>query len=147
MKVDDPDEIFIKLVDFSLALDSREKQPVKYRVGSQYYLAPEILAKDEYHKKSDVWAATIMVYAILLGKMPFKGKNFKEIEISIKEMDYRQEFSDKKWSHLSQESKSFIRNGLRRERKVRLESDAMLVHKWIENVRFPLQKEAKSKNL
>ena len=46
-------------------------------------MAPEILRRETYHEKGDVWAATVVLYCLLIGKMPFNGKSKDDILKSI----------------------------------------------------------------
>ena len=42
-----------------------------------YYKAPELISKEHYNGfAADCWALGIVLYVMLVGKFPFKGKNF-----------------------------------------------------------------------
>ena len=44
--------------------------------GNSSYLAPELLNKPTAHgPKTDVYAAGVVLYALLCGQMPFRGDN------------------------------------------------------------------------
>lgn len=47
------------------------------------YLAPEILKMKTYSELCDVWAIGIIMYMMLYGKSPFRGKNDDEISYKI----------------------------------------------------------------
>lgn len=79
-------------------------------VGSRYYLAPEILKKQVYDDKVDVWSATIVVYILLTGDMPFPGNTVKEVANMIKEKDLKREFSRMRF--MSKEAKDFLLAGI-----------------------------------
>ena len=62
----------LKLIDFGISTKIREKEPLTQRLGTPFYLAPEILAK-RYNEKCDLWSIGIVVYMTLTGSPPFKG--------------------------------------------------------------------------
>jgi 3-phosphoinositide dependent protein kinase-1 len=41
--------------------------------GSEEYVSPELLGEDEVTEASDLWALGVILYQLLVGKMPFKG--------------------------------------------------------------------------
>lgn len=52
--------------------------------GTPSYMAPELIKKNEFdYEKVDVWALGIVLYAILVGHFPFKGKNNREMYCKI----------------------------------------------------------------
>ena len=71
----------IKLIDFGISIFV--DQPVKDRVGTINYLAPELFTGN-YDCKIDVWAVGIIMYTILVGYQPFQGKE-NEVLIKIKQ--------------------------------------------------------------
>ena len=54
------------------------------RMGSKYNIAPEIFMNIPYDFKIDVWSATVIVFVLLCGHLPFQGKDIKEIANDIK---------------------------------------------------------------
>lgn len=47
-----------------------------FSVGSPLYMSPEAYRKNHYSVKSDIWAAGITLYEMLLGEQPFKGLSY-----------------------------------------------------------------------
>ena len=42
--------------------------------GTYEYMAPEMLFKGEYDYRVDIWALGVLLYEMLHGRAPFKGK-------------------------------------------------------------------------
>jgi calcium-dependent protein kinase len=48
------------------------------RVGTPYYIAPEVLLK-KYNEKCDLWSTGVTIYMMIAGRPPFKGKDPQEV--------------------------------------------------------------------
>ena len=72
------DETSIKVSDFGTCNYLKNKKSFSVKVGSPYYIAPEVL-ENNYDEKCDVWSCGVIMYILLCGYPPFKGKNHKEI--------------------------------------------------------------------
>lgn len=64
----------MKLIDFgfSIAIDPNTKLNVF--CGTPSYMSPEIINKTAYSFPADVWALGILLYKMLTGSFPFRGK-------------------------------------------------------------------------
>lgn len=65
----------IKIVDFGCAemINWKKGEKLNQQFGSPYYIAPEVL-KCKYDVKADVWSAGVILFCMLMQKMPFEGK-------------------------------------------------------------------------
>ena len=71
--------------------------------GTPSYMAPEIVNKTEYcGPPADVWALGVLVFALLCGRFPFKGKNDPELYEKINKVDL--EFPD----HVTLVARNFL---------------------------------------
>ncbi|CAB3399354.1 unnamed protein product [Caenorhabditis bovis] len=71
----------IKLADFGFAKELRDRT---YTIcGTPDYLAPESLARTGHNKGVDWWALGILIYEMMAGKPPFRGKTTAEIYDAI----------------------------------------------------------------
>jgi calcium-dependent protein kinase len=63
---------YLKLIDFGIAIHYNGKQPLTSRIGTPYYIAPEVLCK-KYDEKCDLWSTGVILYMMLTYRPPFKG--------------------------------------------------------------------------
>jgi calcium-dependent protein kinase len=71
----------LKLADFGLARTMASMRPYS-RVGTPYYLAPEVIHGD-FNFQCDVWSAGVLFYYALVGTLPFEGENIKQLFSTI----------------------------------------------------------------
>ena len=72
----------VKLVNFGLATRIGNKVLLYERVGTPYYMSPEML-KGKYNEKCDIWSCGIIIHILLMGKPPFDGPTEKDIKTKI----------------------------------------------------------------
>lgn len=68
----------IRLSDFSSARSFVKNKKLTKKIGTPYYIAPEVL-KRNYNEKCDVWSIGVLMFILLTGKPPFNGDTDKEI--------------------------------------------------------------------
>lgn len=52
-------------------------------LGSPLYMAPELVNRQPYNEKVDVWSLGIITYQLLVGKTPFEADTIKLIDANI----------------------------------------------------------------
>jgi|MDSW01.1.fsa_nt_gb p70 ribosomal S6 kinase len=75
----------VKLTDFGLAKrqDPSSEKRANSLVGSIDYMAPEILEAKGHDKAADWWSVGVLIYEMLTGELPFRGKNKPAIKKAI----------------------------------------------------------------
>ena len=76
----------VKITDFgiAMALNSNELTQTNSVMGSVHYLPPEQASGSGSTIKSDIYSLGILMFELLVGRVPFKGEN--AVEIAIKHM-------------------------------------------------------------
>lgn len=69
------DKLDVKIVDFGFATDFEPKEGISLPLGTLYYKAPELVKREKYNEKVDIWALGCIVVMLLFGKMAFPGDN------------------------------------------------------------------------
>ena len=129
----------IKIIDFGLSQDINIKKILSSKVGTAYYVSPEILA-GKYNEKCDVWSAGVILYVLLSGEPPFNGPSDGVIYSKIKQFNFN--FPDNKWRTISNEAKDLLSRMLVPE-STRLSASQVLQHPWfnlVKNDKIPLEK-------
>lgn len=92
-------------------------------VGSPFYIAPEVLAGG-YNQAADVWSAGVILYILLSGMPPFRGKTKSRIFDSVRSAELR--FPSDPWDHVSESAKDLIAGMLCRDPSRRLSAKEVL---------------------
>ena len=71
----------VKICDFGLSKILRpEDKGLKERCGTLSYMAPEMINKTgklRYNQSVDIWSAGVVLYTMIYGQYPFRGKDQK----------------------------------------------------------------------
>ena len=117
------DELHIKLIDFGASNFFKENQILTLKVGSPYYIAPEVLNKS-YNEKCDIWSAGVVLYVMLTGNFPFVGKTSQKLFDNIKTGKYKD--TGKEWEAISKEAKDLIKKMLELDTTKRISASECL---------------------
>ena len=102
---DDFETLSIKLIDFGASIFFKENQKLTSKIGSPYYIAPEVLNRS-YDEKCDIWSSGVVLYVMLTGNFPFIGNTSQKLFENIKTGRYRK--SGKEYKAISNEGKALI---------------------------------------
>lgn len=101
---------------------------LKTRVGTPYYIAPEVFTRD-YGRACDLWSIGVIVYILLCGYPPFSGATEVEIMNNVRHGG-EVEFPNEDWENISEEAIDLIRQLLNRHPDQRPTAAAALEHPW-----------------
>ncbi|KAM0685463.1 hypothetical protein COBT_003327, partial [Conglomerata obtusa] len=73
--------IEFKICDFSLSTTFTNN--TNNLVGTPFYMAPEIINKEPYDEKVDIWSLGICLFEMVALTRPFNGKSRKELQNNI----------------------------------------------------------------
>ena len=74
----------IKITDFGFATYYNKDTIINTLCGSPMYMAPEIITRNGYDYKSDLWSVGIIMYEMIHGYTPFNVHNFIDLIKEIK---------------------------------------------------------------
>ena len=123
----------IKIMDFGLSkiVSTQEKMVDGY--GTLSYVAPEVLLRTPYNKEVDIWSMGVILYYMLSGKLPFRGR--KEQEVAEKIVYDELEFEDDEWEIRSKSVIDLIKSCLEKSKEKRITIDEFINHPWFKKNR------------
>ena len=78
------DNCHVRLSDFGFSTVVEDDLPhMRTACGTPAYAAPEMITRDAYTNKTDVWSLGIFLYHLLTGNLPFQGQSIQECMQSI----------------------------------------------------------------
>ena len=123
------DNAVMKIIDFGLSKSYGDSDEVtmRTRVGTPYYIAPEVLDR-KYDNSIDLWSSGVILYILLCGYPPFWGSTDKEIFGRIRNMVI--DFPVEEWDTVSETAKDLIRSLLNKKAELRPTAAQALKHAW-----------------
>lgn len=75
-----------KIGDFGYAVNEGEEQAVV--CGTPKYMSPEVISKQPYGCKTDIWALGVLIYQMVCHCSPFEAGNYPELFALIRKGKY-----------------------------------------------------------
>jgi calcium-dependent protein kinase len=98
------------------------------KLGTPYYIAPEVLNK-KYNEKCDIWSCGVILFILLSGQPPFNGQSDQEIMKKVRAGKFS--FSEASWANVSDKAKDLITKLLTYDIDARPSAEQALQHPWI----------------
>ncbi|GBG24498.1 Protein kinase, putative [Hondaea fermentalgiana] len=125
------DSANLKLMDFGLALELGSRDPhrsLEY-VGTLGYVAPEILICKEYEPACDVFSLGVILFILLVGRQPFRGRNAAEQINATKTGAFS--LHGPHWDSVSDSAKDLVERMLDVDPSTRITLDEAVRHPWM----------------
>ncbi|CAD8125723.1 unnamed protein product [Paramecium sonneborni] len=124
------DQASIKIIDFGASAKLQNFEKLQKRIGTPFYVAPEVLDAN-YDEKCDIWSLGVILYILLSGYPPFMGLNEQEVLVKVKKGEYV--FDPNDWGKVSNTGKDLIRRMLMYNPVIRISAAEAINHEWIKN--------------
>ncbi len=117
-------DLEIKIADFGFAKQAKDEHSLSTMCGTPGYVAPEILRKEKYGTKADMWSMGVIVFILLGGYPPFYSDNTRELLRKTKAGKF--DFDEEYWGEISDGAKNMIRSLLVTDPAKRASADDIL---------------------
>jgi len=124
------DKAVLKLIDFGASCRFEAGAVLQSKVGTPYYIAPEVLACS-YNELCDMWSAGVLMFFVLCGARPFNATTRQDLYIKIQKGAYN--FKGQAWTCISEDARDLIRMLLETNLQKRYSADQALNHVWVKN--------------
>eukprot|EP00180_Rhodochaete_pulchella_P000819 Plantae.Rhodophyta-Rhodochaete_pulchella.ctg1648.p1 GENE.Plantae.Rhodophyta-Rhodochaete_pulchella.ctg1648~~Plantae.Rhodophyta-Rhodochaete_pulchella.ctg1648.p1 ORF type:complete len:348 (-),score=45.22 Plantae.Rhodophyta-Rhodochaete_pulchella.ctg1648:1462-2418(-) len=142
---EDPASARLKVIDFGLSAHIPHEDDCRRTdvVGTIIYFSPELARyRGPYCPHlHDVWTVGVMLYAMCSGKMPFQGRDTREVKASI--CNRRLSFSSSVWKSVSRSTMRLIAALLAKKSRERISARSAL--HMAEGIRYELQTKTQSR--
>jgi len=118
----------IKVADFGLST-IYTKKPLFTACGTPFYVAPEVVLGEGYNFEIDLWAAGVILYILLSGKLPYAAE--RETDLYQLIIDNNLIFKSPQFDTASETAKDLIRKLIVSVPGDRLTSSQALEHPFI----------------
>ncbi|CAD8163085.1 unnamed protein product [Paramecium pentaurelia] len=114
----------IKICDFGWSAEMMITQTRNTFCGTIDYMTPEMLEYKPHDQTLDMWCLGVLLYELIHGQAPFKGRNdFEKCQNILKQEQFEIKASD--------QAKDLILGLMKRDSKDRLTMDQVFIHPWM----------------
>lgn len=117
----------MKLIDFGLAKRFNSRRKMRTKVGTLYYVSPEVLMGG-YNEECDIWSAGVIMYLLLCGVPPFNGPTDAIIIQQVRTGEAT--FQESVWKSVSPLARDLLKLLLIRDPEKRPSAHKALMHPW-----------------
>merc|ERR1719436_69727 len=124
----DDDDTSVKLADFGFAQRVTHPNCLVRRCGTPFFVAPEIIRKESYDERADMWSVGVIMYLLLSGHLPFTGKNAHELFSQV--LRGPLEFPEEDFGNVSHDAILLLRKCLDKSPETRWTAERCLSSRW-----------------
>ncbi|XP_053933551.1 serine/threonine-protein kinase ULK3 isoform X3 [Cuculus canorus] len=124
----------LKLADFGFAQHMSPWDEKHVLRGSPLYMAPEMVCRQHYDARADLWSVGVILYEALFGKPPFASRSFAELEEKIRS-DRAVELPSRPL--LSPECRDLLGQLLERDPLKRISFECFFAHPFVDMEHVP----------
>jgi len=132
------DDCIIKVTDFGLACRFDPDEPMTQRVGTSYYISPQVL-HGCYDQTCDLWSSGVILFMMLVGYPPFGGETENETYQIVLKGEYA--FAADVSGQVSQDAQDLVSHLILYDPGLRYSPEDTLEHCWIRNYAPPVSYE------
>jgi serine/threonine protein kinase len=122
-------ELKAKICDFGVSRLINDHEVINEQCGTPAYIAPEIIKKKGYRGfGADVWSLGVLLYAMVMGAMPFKANDIDGLHDKIVKRECEMDDPE-----VSPEAKDLIERMLTIDPDKRINLDGVIDHPWMKN--------------
>ena len=81
--IESKNNLEIRIADFGFSCIFDNKEGLDLKLGSPHYMAPEVIKRQNYNEKVDIWAIGVLTFVLLTGEIPFIGDTNEAIKKMI----------------------------------------------------------------
>ncbi|XP_062357239.1 serine/threonine-protein kinase ULK3 [Cinclus cinclus] len=129
-----PENPQLKLADFGFAQYMSPWDEKHVLRGSPLYMAPEMVCRQHYDARADLWSVGVILYEALFGKPPFASRSFAELEEKIRS-DRAVELPSR--PQLSLECRDLLGQLLERDPRKRISFECFFAHPFVDMEHIP----------
>lgn len=126
--------VCLKVADFGFAQHLKLGEINQQMKGSPLYMAPEIIKKQQYDAKADLWSIGIILYECLFGQAPYTSKTIEELLLRVCNCEKITLPSD---IHISKECKDLLCQLLKHDPDKRISFKDFFNHCFLDLKTFP----------
>ncbi|XP_004943748.2 serine/threonine-protein kinase ULK3 isoform X1 [Gallus gallus] len=129
-----PENPQLKLADFGFAQYMSPWDEKHVLRGSPLYMAPEMVCRQQYDARVDLWSVGVILYEALFGRPPFASRSFAELEEKIRS-DRAIELPSR--PPLSPECRDLLQRLLERDPLKRISFEEFFAHPFVDMEHMP----------
>ena len=140
----DGNDLSIKVADFGFSCFVHE-DGLKQRLGTPMFMAPEIVKKERYTEKVDIWSIGIIAYILLSGRVPFSGRKKADLYAQIQHQPI--DFQNRHIAKVTRSGRRFLMAALHKDPAQRASAKELLDDPWLQLASKQIEKQSNNEEV